>query len=100
MPPETENEPVTPAGTSAANFASSPAATPERTGFATPFTKVKSVMSTITVPSEGRASVPAERSKNVFCTGLMIAPALSVSVEESATVAAFASVPPAFTMIG
>ena len=100
MPPETENEPVTPAGTSAENFASSPAATPVRSGVATPFTNVKSVMSTETVPSSGKTSVPEERSKNAFWAGLRIAPALSVRVEASPMVTAFSRMPPAFTTIG
>ncbi len=99
-PLTTENAPSTPSGRSAVNFATSPAFTPARTGFATPFTKVKSVMSTATVPEPGRTSVPAERSKNVFWAGFNVVPAANVSVDVSATETACASVPPALTTIG
>ena len=78
-PPETESAPETPAGRSAVNFASSPAAAPERIGIGTPFTKVNPVMSTATVPSAGRLSEPPETSKYAFCAGLRSVPAPSVS---------------------
>ena len=100
MPPETENEPVTPAGTSAVNFASSPAAAPPSIEVATPLTNEKSLKSSATVPSSGSARLPSGTEKTAPCVGFKTAPAWSVSVEEPATPTVYTSVPPSLTTIG
>ena len=61
------------------NFASSPGDTPARIGFGTPFTKLKSVRSTVTVPSAGSVTALSLTSMYAFCVGFRVVPALRMS---------------------